>query len=235
MNLYYCPDIQTDIYNLPEEEARHAVQVLRSKVGERVQLIDGKGGFFEAEIAEIGKKFCTVRVLSKNENYGKRPFQLHIAAAPTKNIDRYEWFLEKATEIGIDKISPLLCDFSERKIIKNERLEAVTIAAMKQSYKAYKPDISELTKFSDFIKNTKFEGQKFIAHCYESEKKHLKNIYKSGSDALILIGPEGDFSPKEIALAKQHGFTEISLSPARLRTETAAVVACHIVNLANEL
>ena len=156
-----------------------------------------------------------------------------MAVAPTKNIDRFEWFLEKSTEIGIDEITPLLTEHSERKIIKPERLEKVIIAAMKQSLKAYKPKLNELTPFRKIIAANSFE-EKYIAHCYDGEKQGLKTIAGKGKNILILIGPEGDFSTDEIKVARETGFTEISLGNSRLRTETAGVVACHIINLVNE-
>ncbi len=234
VKLFYCPDINSDQYRLPDEEARHAVQVLRLNVGDMVQLIDGKGGLYQAELFEVGKKWCSVQILSKKEQYGKRNFSVHLAVALTKHTDRFEWFIEKATELGIEQISPILCDFSERKQLKSERSRAIAISAIKQSYKAYLPDISELMPLSTFLQKSNFQGQKFIAHCYEGEKPHLKNLCQKAENVLVLIGPEGDFSHKEIELAKRFGFLEISLSPARLRTETAALAACHIINLANE-
>jgi 16S rRNA (uracil1498-N3)-methyltransferase len=158
---------------------------------------------------------------------------LTIGVAPTKNIDRFEWFLEKSTEIGIDRVIPLLCRYSERKEIKPERLEKVMVSAMKQSIKAYLPVLSPLQTFKEAIKS-QFSGQKFIAHCYEGEKQLLRDAVVRGKDVLILIGPEGDFSNEEVELAINEGFVPISLGNSRLRTETAALVACHTVNLINE-
>ncbi|MEN8116270.1 MAG: RsmE family RNA methyltransferase, partial [Bacteroidota bacterium] len=157
----------------------------------------------------------------------------HIVIAPTKNIDRFEWFLEKCTEIGIDEITPILSEHSERKVIKPGRLEKIVVSAMKQSVKAYLPKLNELTSFNDLVK-TSDAPAKFIAHCNGGEKPHLKNNIEPGKNVLILIGPEGDFSPAEVELAKENGFKEISLGTSRLRTETAGVVACHIVNLIND-
>jgi 16S rRNA (uracil1498-N3)-methyltransferase len=233
MQLFYIPNILGTEVILDETESKHAVRVLRLSVGNEVQLIDGKGGFYEAEIVDANPKKCRLKINKSIQEFGKKNFKLHIAVAPTKNIDRFEWFLEKATEIGIDEITPLLSDHSERKNIKPERLEKILVSAMKQSVKAYLPILNEMVSFKDFVESCATQNR-FIAHCYESEKPHLKNTVKQNQDVVILIGPEGDFSPEEVEFANEKGFTEISLGTARLRTETAAVVACHIVNLANE-
>lgn len=233
MQIFYIPDVNGDVICLTPEESKHAVKVLRLSDGDTIQVVDGKGGFYQAEIVDAHQKSCTLKILETQKEFGKKNFHLHIAIAPTKNIDRFEWFLEKCTEIGIDEITPLLSEHSERKIIKPERLEKILVSAMKQSVKAYLPKLSELTAFSDII-NTDFSGKKYIAHCNDGDKMHLKNKVGSSENVLILIGPEGDFSPEEVEQAKACGFEEISLGDARLRTETAGVVACHIVNLANE-
>jgi 16S rRNA (uracil1498-N3)-methyltransferase len=193
-----------------------------------------KGRFLsEAEIADANPKKCRLTIVNSALDFGKRNFHLHIAIAPTKNIDRFEWFLEKATEIGIDEITPLLTSHSERKTINAERLEKILVSAMKQSLKAYLPQLHELTTFKELIINNKTEN-KFIAYCDEIQKIHLKDLATKGNNTLILIGPEGDFSPEEIKLAIENGFKVVSLGESRLRTETAGIVACHIVNLANE-
>lgn len=233
MQLFYVPNISGAKVILNETESKHAVKVLRLQTGSVVQVIDGKGGFYEAEIANAHPKKCELKITHAEKDFGKRNFRVHIAIAPTKNNDRFEWFLEKCTEIGIDEITPLLCEHSERKVVKPERLEKILVSAIKQSLKAYLPKLNPLTPFSEIIKNTTY-SKKYIAHCYEGEKIHLKNMPVTNKDVLILIGPEGDFSPEEVELAKRQGFEEISLGTARLRTETAGVVACHIVNLANE-
>ena len=233
MNLFYIPDIENSSY-LSEEESSHAVRVLRMKSGDRLFAIDGKGGFFEAEIANPYPKHCEINIINKKINFNKRNHYLHIAIAPTKNIERLEWFLEKATEIGIDEITPIICRFSERKNIKNERLEKVIVSAMKQSLKAYLPTLNPLTTFDDFLKNQQENTAKFIAHCYDDEKTLLKNAYQKGNNAVILIGPEGDFSKEEVEKALNNNFKPISLGNSRLRTETAGIVACHTVNLLNE-
>jgi len=233
MQLFYVPNIIDSEVILSEIESKHAIKVLRLSEGDNVQLIDGKGGFYEAEIIAANPKKCKLAIVKSVADFGKKDFYLHMAIAPTKNIDRTEWFLEKCTEIGIDEITPIVSEHSERKVIKPERLEKILISAMKQSVKAYLPKLNELTSFKNLLANAS-ETNKYIAHCNEGEKEHLKNVVSSNKDVLILIGPEGDFSPEEVEQAKEHGFQEISLGTARLRTETAGVVACHIVNLENE-
>ncbi|WP_372648504.1 16S rRNA (uracil(1498)-N(3))-methyltransferase [Draconibacterium sp.] len=233
MQLFYVPTISGAEVILDETESKHAVRVLRLKEGDEIELIDGKGGFYKARIQNANPKKCQLSIIDSQTEFGKKDFHLHIAIAPTKNIDRTEWFLEKCTEIGIDEVTPLLSEHSERKVIKPERLEKILVSAMKQSVKAYLPKLNELTKLSDLLSQAT-ETKKFIAHCNEGEKPHLKNLVKPGEEVLILIGPEGDFSPEEVELALENGLEAISLGNARLRTETAGVVACHIVNLAND-
>ncbi|WP_163323600.1 16S rRNA (uracil(1498)-N(3))-methyltransferase [Draconibacterium mangrovi] len=233
MQLFYVPTISGAEVILDETESKHAVRVLRLKEGDEIELVDGKGGFYRARITDANPKKCQLSIIESQTEFGKKDFHLHIAIAPTKNIDRTEWFLEKCTEIGIDEVTPLLTEHSERKVIKPERLEKILVSAMKQSVKAYLPKLNELTKLSDLLTQAT-ETKKFIAHCNEGEKPHLKNVVKPGEEVLILIGPEGDFSPEEVELALENGFEAISLGNARLRTETAGVVACHIVNLAND-
>ena len=233
MQLFYVPNISGTEVVLNETESKHAVRVLRIKEGDKVQFVDGIGGFYSAKISEANPKKCRLQINSTVKNFGKKDFHLHIAIAPTKNIDRFEWFLEKCTEIGIDEITPIISEHSERKVIKPERLEKILVSAMKQSLKAYLPILNEKTSFEKLMTKP-VAAKKFIAHCHNGEKKHLKNLIKRGEDVFILIGPEGDFSPEEVELAKSNGFREISLGDARLRTETAGIVACHIVNLSNE-
>ena len=218
---------------MPEEEAGHCLRVLRLGVGDEVMLTDGKGFFYKAVITAATGKRCQVKVV---ETIGQAPLwngHLHLAMAPTKNMDRIEWFAEKATEIGFDELSFVNCRFSERKVIKTERIEKIVVSAVKQSLKARKPLVNELTDFGKFIQQ-KFEGQKFIAHCYEGDKPLLKDVLIPGNDAVVLIGPEGDFSPEEVQKAEAAGFRAISLGKSRLRTETAALVAVHIMNLFNQ-
>jgi 16S rRNA (uracil1498-N3)-methyltransferase len=237
VHLFYTPDIASEIYTLSEEESKHAVRVLRLVTGDHIRLIDGKGNLFTATVAEDHPKRCTVHVTDIQKEYGKRAFHLHVAMAPTKNIERTEWFLEKAVEIGLDEFTPVQCEHSERVVVKMERLQKIVISAMKQSMKAYEPVLNEPLSFSHLIKSANsFKGQKFIAHCNRETQEPglLKNLYSKPSDVIILIGPEGDFSGEEINLAIQNGFIPISLGKSRLRTETAALVACHTINLIND-
>ena len=234
MHLFYTPDIKGNQYTLDETESKHCVRVLRLNNGDKIQLVDGKGSFFEAVISHAHPKACQVEITDAKHEVGKRNFRLHIAIGPTKSIDRFEWFLEKSTEIGIDEITPLLCRYSERKNIKPVRLENIITSAMKQSLKAYRPVLNEMTSFKDFI-SQEFDGEKYIAHLEPTERKLFSHIIPKGKNVLILIGPEGDFSPEEIQLAFDNGFQPVSLGESRLRTETAGVVACHTVNLINEL
>ncbi|MDR1679123.1 MAG: 16S rRNA (uracil(1498)-N(3))-methyltransferase [Prevotellaceae bacterium] len=233
--LFYTPDYdgKSGLCMLPEDESTHAIRVLRMQAGDKLHLVDGRGGLFEAEITNPHQKRCEVRILNAVFNYEKRPFRLHIAIAPTKMNERMEFFLEKATEIGIDEITPLLCQRSERKELKTARMEKILVAAMKQSVKAYLPKLNEICAFEKFIHRATAE-QKFIAHCSEGEKLLLKNACKPTTEVLILIGPEGDFSEAEVALAREAGFVPVSLGNSRLRTETAGIVACHTVTLINE-
>lgn len=229
MYLFYTPDI--DIHpELPEEEAAHCLRVLRLSQGDKITLTDGKGYFYEAQISVASAKRCSVSILNKTF----QPFywrgHLHLAMAPTKNMDRTEWFAEKATEIGIDEISFLNCRFSERKVLKVERIEKIVVSAVKQSLKARKPQINEMTSFDKFVRQD-FPGNKFIAHCYAGEKPLLKDVLSNEKDTLVLVGPEGDFSPEEVELALSCGFRPVSLGMSRLRTETAALVAAHLMNL----
>ncbi len=232
MNLFYVPEIDGEIVDLPEEEARHVVQVMRKKPGEEIMLVDGKGHWHRLEILETSKKKCAGRILESLQPEDKRDFHLHIAIAPTKNINRFEWFLEKATEFGVDEITPLLCDRSERKKLREDRLEKILVAAMKQSLKAYLPRLNPLTPFKALVSQA-FDGQQFIAYLDEDVKGHLNENYQKAQNVLILIGPEGDFSPEEVSLAKAKGFLGVTLGKSRLRTETAGIAACHIVNLVN--
>ena len=231
MHVFYTPDIQAHA-ELPEEEAAHAVRVLRLQAGDEVMLTDGKGCFYRAEISTATNKRCLVNILETLPQAPLWKGHLHIAMAPTKNMDRIEWFVEKATEIGFDELSFLNCRFSERKVIKTERIEKIVVSAIKQSLKARKPVVNEMVDFGRFMQR-EFAGQKFIAHCYEGEKPLLKDVLQPGEDAVVLIGPEGDFSREEVEKAEAMGFRSISLGKSRLRTETAALVAVHTMNLFN--
>lgn len=233
MLLFYAPDLQGEHYTLDEQESKHCIKVLRLHVGDRVMLTDGTGGLYSCELVNEDPKRCSVQVVSKQEVYGARDHRLHIAIAPTKNINRFEWFLEKATEIGIDEITPLICQRSERKTVKHERLNKVITAAMKQSLKAYHPKLNEQKSFSDLLLE-KHAGEKFIAYVEEGKHPPLQSLYKPGQDALVLIGPEGDFSPEEVDLAVENAYKIVSLGQSRLRTETAGIVACHTIELMND-
>jgi 16S rRNA (uracil1498-N3)-methyltransferase len=233
MQLFYVQGITGNEIVLDEIESKHAIRVLRLNAGDIVQVVDGVGGFYTAEITEPHPKKCKLVIVSAQKEFDKRLFRLHIAIAPTKNANRFEWFLEKATEMGIDEITPLLCAHSERKSINSNRMEKILVSAMKQSIKARLPKLNQLVPFSEFVERDE-ETQKFIAHCSDGEKPHFKSEIKAEENVTILIGPEGDFSPGEVEQALSNGFREISLGPSRLRTETAGIVACHIVNLVNE-
>ena len=232
MQIFYTPDIAFRA-ELPEEEAGHCIRVLRLTEGDKILLTDGKGMFYKAAISRAHPKHCEVDILESWQQPALWNFQLHIAVAPTKNMDRMEWFAEKATEIGIDAITCLNCRFSERKEVKPARLEKILVSAMKQSQKATLPVLTGMTDFRTFVTQP-FDGRKFIAHCEEGDKKLLKQLYQPGENALVLIGPEGDFSPEEIELALKNGFLPISLGESRLRTETAALVACHTIHVLNQ-
>lgn len=234
MHLFYTPDIKGESYRLSPEESKHCVRVLRLREGDEISLIDGRGGFYTGEISRAEARGCEVKITGKTEEYGKRNFRLHVAVAPTKNIDRMEWMLEKCTEIGTDEFTMIDSAHSERKVVKEERLEKVIVSAVKQSLKAYVPQLHPVTDFRCFV-NSQKEGQKFIAHCNPGEKKHLNDVYVPGADAVILIGPEGDFSEEEVKWAEEAGFLPVTLGESRLRTETAGVVACHSINFMNKV
>ena len=231
MHLFYTPDIAHS-HELPADEAAHALRVLRLQPGDEVRLTDGQGGFYHARISECNRKRCMVEVIEREEQAPLWTGHLHLALAPTKNMDRMEWLAEKATEIGFDELTFLNCQWSERRIVKGERIEKILISAMKQSLKARLPKLNDITDFAQFVKQP-VGGQKFIAHCHEGEKSPLRQALQPEQDALVLIGPEGDFSPDEVALAVAEGFTPVTLGNTRLRTETAALVAVHLMNLAH--
>ena len=232
MHLFYLSEITGNSIALDTVESRHCIKVLRLKKDDIVHLTNGRGSLFEAKISVADPSGCLLTIVKETREYQKRNYKIHIAIAPTKSIDKLEWFIEKATEIGVDEITPVICDFSERTTLKNDRLDKIIISALKQSCQVYKPKLNLAIPLSKFL-NEPFLGQCFIAHCAEGEKYHLKEIYVPGSDCLILIGPEGDFSPDEINLAKSKNFKEITLSNNRLRTETAGVIACHTIVLLN--
>ena len=231
--IFYAPDILST-HELPQEEAQHSVRVLRMKEGDEILITDGKGSFYDATITNAHQKHCIVEIKNEEKAPKHWNFNLHIGFAPTKNMDRVEWFAEKATEIGIDHLTPLLCFHSERKQLKNERLEKILVSAMKQSQKALLPQLDEMISFAEFVKQP-FHGLKLIAHCYNNDnsKKSIKEVYQAKEDVLILIGPEGDFSEEEVKIALGNGYRSVSLGESRLRTETAALVACHSIHALN--
>ena len=235
MHIFYTPDIQKqESYTLTADESRHCIRVLRLKADDEVQLIDGRGNLYSGVIYEPDPRGCKIAVNGMISDYHKRNFHLHIAIAPTRNTDRFEWFLEKATEIGIDEITPLLCSRSERNTLKYERLNKVIVAAMKQSVIAKKPVLNEFTETGAFLKK-RFDGHalKFIAHCADGVRKNIDHLYSPGRNVICLIGPEGDFAAEEIELAIKNQFQPVTLGTNRLRTETAGVVACEIFNFLN--
>jgi 16S rRNA (uracil1498-N3)-methyltransferase len=234
MHLFYTPNIDPahPQFFLTEEESKHAIRVLRLEVGSVVQLIDGRGGLYTAEISDAHPKRTILQIKNITAGYGKRNHYLHIAIAPTKNIERTEWFLEKATEIGIDEISLIICQRSERKEAKAERLNKIITSAIKQSLKAYHPVLNEPIALNELLAKP-FNGQKFIAHCEDTDKVNLSTSLEKQGRYLILIGPEGDFTRNEIDTALQNGYKAITLGDSRLRTETAALEACFEVNFLN--
>ncbi len=238
MQLFYAPNINPPHYTLSEEESKHAIRVLRLSIGDTVTITDGTGRLFSCQIIDANPKRCSVEVLSTIEEFEPLPYSLTMCVAPTKNIERFEWFLEKATEIGVSEVYPLLSSHSERKTIKWEREEKVITSAMKQSLKAYHPTLHELTPLKNIIERP-FEGSRFIAHCGEplsdEGRQFLGDIAPINSAIEILIGPEGDFSPQEVKSALAKGYREISLGNQRLRTETAAVVAVSIIATKNQM
>ena len=233
MALFYAPDIKEN-WQLPEDEAAHCLRVLRLSVGSKIDITDGKGCFYKAAISSIVGKHCYVEAEEIIEQPKGWSGHLHIAIAPTKNMDRIEWMVEKAVEIGLDELTFLSCRFSERKVIKTDRIERIVVSAMKQSLKARKTVVNEMVDFKRFIASGG-GGDKFIAHCYDGERLLLKDTLAIGRDATILIGPEGDFSPEEVQAALSAGYRPVSLGNSRLRTETAGLVACHTFIQKNEL
>jgi len=243
MYLFYAPDIAASPV-LPEEESAHCVQVLRRTAGDAVLVTDGAGSLYHCEITNPHRKHCEVRIMRVEQPTPLHAGRVHIALAPTKNIDRTEWAIEKCVEMGVDEITLLLCDHSERKTVNMERLQKIVVSAAKQSLKTRFPVLRPLTKLSDL----QAEGDKFIAHCMtEEESESLQAAYRAtdtkqalqqlvlrGHETTVLIGPEGDFSPAEVEWAVKNGYQPISLGAARLRTETAAIVACHTAILINE-
>ena len=233
MALFFVPDI-AERWELSEEEAAHALRVLRLQEGAPIEITDGKGNLYNSRIASITGKHCYIEPVAPTCVPKSWTASVHLAIAPTKNMDRIEWLAEKATEIGLDALTFLNCRFSERKVIKTERVERLVVSAMKQSLKYRKPQVGEMIDFKNFIAEER-TGDKFIAHCYDSERVLLKDVIRQGEDVTVLVGPEGDFSPEEVEMAIKAGYKPVSLGSSRLRTETAGLVACHTFILKNEI
>lgn len=236
---FFVPDAK-DCIELPEDEAKHATRVLRLAEGDELLLMDGEGSFFRAEITAVSNHRCMYRILEVMPQERAWDGHIHLAMAPTKLNDRVEWVAEKATEIGMDELSFLDCRFSERRVIKCERIDKILISAVKQSHKAWKPVLNEMTPFERFVKQER-KGDKFICHCYNQEdievggsKPFLMDVLQRGAESTVLIGPEGDFSIDEVKFALRHGYRSVSLGTSRLRTETAALVAVHMMQLINQ-
>lgn len=231
IRFFYNPDPFGGV--LPDEEATHAVRVLRLSDGDEIYLMDGKGTFYKAEITEADKRHCFYRIVDTMPQPRQWKGHLHLAMAPTKNMDRIEWFAEKATEIGFDELTFLDCKFSERKVVKAERIERILVSAMKQSHKAELPLLNDMTPFETFV-GEEHSRQRFICHCYDDSLPLLSDMLVEGDDATVMIGPEGDFSIDEVRMAEDVGFVSVGLGKSRLRTETAALVAVHLMHLKNE-
>ena len=234
MTLFYIHGASSNLQFLPKEESKHAVKVLRLQTGDLLAITNGIGEIFTAKIVFPNQKKCEVTIF-ETENFKRKSYRIHMAVAPTKLNDRYEWMLEKMTEMGVDEITPIICHRSERKVLKLERMERILISAVKQSWKAYMPVINEPVKYAEFIKTAKFD-QQFIAHCNGGcgSDMHLKSMSRINQNIGVLIGPEGDFTETEVELATKNGWIKTGLGSARLRTETAGLVACFTLNLINE-
>ena len=232
MQLFYIDNLESDFCTLSEEESIHCVRVLRMAAGDDITVTDGRGTLARCRILDAHPKHCSLQLLDRQEGYGRRAYRLHLAVAPTKNAARMEWLLEKAVEMGIDALTPIVCQHSERAVLKQERMTKIAISAMKQSLKAYLPDIQAPTPLAQLL-GAPFEGQRFVAYCDGEHRTPLREAYLPGSNALILIGPEGDFSGEEVAAALAAGFVPVTLGASRLRTETAALAALAFFNLCN--
>jgi 16S rRNA (uracil1498-N3)-methyltransferase len=231
MQIFYTPDISGLEFTLTEDESKHAIKVLRMVTGDPMHLVDGKGNFFEAVVADAHPKRCKIIIKNVIKAFEQRNYALHIAISPLKNVDRFEWFLEKATEIGIDEITPLLCERTEKRNFNPDRANRIIESAMKQSIKAYHPLLNPMIKVNDMVEKAGDEVK--IIACCEGERDLIRELYKPGQKALILIGPEGDFTEEEIKVAKLNGFSTATLGNSRLRTETAGIVACHSISFLN--
>ncbi len=233
MQLFYHPDIDTGIATLDAEESRHCVKVLRLREGDAIDVADGRGTLCHCRIVSADARACVVEAIERERDFRRRPFRLHLAVAPTKNAARIEWLVEKAVEIGIDEITPVICDHSERGVQKTDRLEKIAISAMKQSLRATLPTIHPATPLATLLQQP-FDGQRLVCYCDGDHRQTLADTYSAPNDALLLIGPEGDFSAQEIEQALQQGYAPITLGDTRLRTETAALYAVAALNFMNE-
>ncbi len=232
MYLFYVPETEAGLAVFPEDEARHCVQVLRRRPGDEVVWTDGKGCFFKGTLVETGKKRAVARVATQWPDPLRRPFRLHVAVAPTKQVDRYEWFLEKATELGVERITPLWCRRSVRRNLRIDRLYRILVAAMKQSFRAHLPQLDEPIAFDEFVAHHLPKGtQRFLATCQPLPEVHLQDAWTEGKDLVVLVGPEGDFTPQEQEAARAAGCVPVHLGRARLRTETAGVLVAALVAL----
>lgn len=234
MQLFYAKDIKSDYYVLDEEESKHCIRILRHVTGDKLMITDGLGNIYETEIIDDNHKKCCVKIINIINNVGLTDYKIHIAIAPPKNLNRFEWFLEKATEIGIDEITPIITKHSEKINLKTERFNKIVVSAMKQSNRAYLPILNEQIDLNKLFKTLNSGYKLYIAHCEDNIKQNLKFVYKKGENALVLIGPEGDFSAEEIKKSLELGFIPVSLGKSRLRTETAALVACQYINFIND-
>jgi 16S rRNA (uracil1498-N3)-methyltransferase len=234
MQIFYAPDITGDSYILNENESKHLIRVLRMTKGSKVRLIDGMGNMYEGIIIDPDKKKCCIKIISKNSDFEKRDYKLHIAISPVKNNERFEWFIEKVVEIGVDEITPLICKNTEKFGIKTDRINNIIISAMKQSLKAYKPMLNEPISFKEFI-DSEYSGKKIIAHCNDTiDRYKVTDVYHKGENICMAIGPEGDFCYDEIEYAIKNGYSSVHLGKSRLRTETAGISACHSIYFINQ-
>jgi 16S rRNA (uracil1498-N3)-methyltransferase len=234
MQVFYAPNITNNSFYLDEKESKHCIRALRMVRGDHVRMIDGKGNLYEGVISNPDPKKCRISITNINHSFEKRDYRINIAISPIKNHERFEWFIEKSVEIGVDEITPLICHNTEKTNLKTDRINNLIISAMKQSLKAVKTELQAKCFFSEFIRQN-IQGVKIIAHCNESIlRKSFAEAYEKSKDVVIMIGPEGDFTPEEINQAMDNGFISAHLGPSRLRTETAGVAACHSVYFINQ-
>jgi 16S rRNA (uracil1498-N3)-methyltransferase len=234
MQIFYVPDIKGSTCVMDENESRHSIRVLRMTKGDKLNIVDGKGSLYEGIISDPDPSGCGLTITSVIKNFEKRGYKLSIAISPVKNQERFEWFVEKSVEIGVDEITPVICRNTEKPGIKRERLNNIIISAMKQSVKAFRPLLNDPVAFTEFV-NSDPAGIKMIAHCHPSyERNKIDRVYSKNKDAVILIGPEGDFSEDELDLAFRNGFKSVHFGSSRLRTETAGVAACHSIYFINQ-